>query len=537
MIKAHAFKLEAERQYVSPKGHTFDRGTISFTNRDGSLVSAATTQAGFKIAFNPQKVTDRELFYTKLSALLPLDRATFDKKANKKNDPYEEIAERIPQDVADQVLALDLPSVQAVRQTWRFYPASTIGAHVLGFVAFQGDTLIGRYGLERTYEKTLARTDDRLFINFFADVFGRIRDAVDTTEGTEGDLRTTIEPSVQVFLEQQLALTQEKWNSDRVAGLIMNPKTGEVYALGVTPNFNLNEYSNVESSKVYMNPLVENVYEVGSIMKPIVMAIGLEAGVVTPDTMYTDMGSVKVGNRVINNFDKKARGYVSMQTVLNQSLNTGMVYVQQHIPKDTFHDKLRLFGFGEKTGIDLPGELLGLTKNLETKRDVEYANISFGQGVALTPIAMARALSALGNGGRLITPHIVKDIDYLGGGTKEIEIPAPKQVLDPAVSDEITRMLVGVFDSYGEGKYKMQHYSVAGKTGTAQVANPSGGYYEDRNLHSFFGYFPAYDPKFIVYLFNEYPKNGAQYASQTLIEPFGDIARFLISYYDIPPDR
>ena len=538
IIHAERFRDKAEVQYTTPEKSVFDRGTIYFQKRDTTLVSAATVQSGFKIAFNPSKLPDADAAYEKLGPLLSLDRETFMRKAAKKSDPYEEIAEHIPKDIVDQVLALKIPGVQAVRQNWRFYPAGTLASHVIGFMSYQGDELDGRYGLEKFYNDRLMRTQSDLYVNFFAEVFSELKSALSPEAEREGDLVTTIEPSVQVFLEQELTKVKEIWNSDRAAGLIMNPKTGEMYAFGVYPSYDNNDFAHVASNNVYANPIVESVFEVGSIMKPIVMAIALEAGVVTPQTMYTDLGSIKVGTKIINNFDHKARGRVSMQEVLNQSLNTGMVYVQQHTPKDVFHDKLRLFGFGEKTGIDLPGELSGLTSNLETKRDVEYANISFGQGIALTPIAMTRALAALGNGGYLVQPHIVNRIDLLSGGIEDLFVNTEKkQVLRPEISEEITRMLVTVFDSYFEGKYKFEHYSVAAKTGTAQIANPEGGYYEDRNLHSFFGYFPAYDPQFIVYLYNEYPKNGAQYASQTLIDPFTNISKFLMSYYDVPPDR
>ncbi len=538
IIHTDRFRDKAEVQYTTPEKTVFDRGTIYFQKRDTTLVSAAMVQSGFKIAFNPSKLPDAETAYDSLSPLFELDRDEFMKKAAKKSDPYEEIAERIPKSVVDQILALKIPGVQAVRQNWRFYPAGTLASHVIGFMSYKGDELDGRYGLEKFYDDRLARTQSDLYVNFFAEVFSELKSVLSPEAQQEGDLVTTIEPSVQVFLEQELTKTKEKWNSDRAAGLIMNPKTGEIYSFGVYPSYDNNNFSQVSSNNVYANPLVESVFEVGSIMKPIIMAIALEAGVLTPQTTYMDNGSVKVGTKIISNFDKKARGRVSMQEVLNQSLNTGMVYVQQHTPKDVFHDKLRAFGFGQKTGIDLPGELSGLTSNLETKRDVEYANISFGQGIAVTPIAMARALAALGNGGYLVHPHIVSRIDLLSGGAEEFTLNDEKtQILRPEISEEITRMLVTVFDSYFEGKYKFEHYTVAAKTGTAQIARPEGGYYEDRNLHSFFGYFPAYDPQFIVYLYNEYPKNGAQYASQTLIEPFTNITKVLLSYYDVPPDR
>ena len=175
---------------------------------------------------------------------------------------------------------------------------------------------------------------------------------------------------------------------------------------------------------------------------------------------------------------------------------------------------------------------------LKSPRDIEYANASFGQGIALTPMAMIRALASLGNGGNLVVPHVVKKIKYDDGMEKEMTYPTSRVKISEATGEEITRMLVEVMDkALKGGATKMEHYSVAVKTGTAQVANrESGGYYEDRHTHSFFGYFPAYDPKFVVLLYAVNPK-GIRYASETWADPFIDITKFLLNYYQVPPDR
>ena len=228
-----------------------------------------------------------------------------------------------------------------------------------------------------------------------------------------------------------------------------------------------------------------------------------------------------------------------MQEVLSQSLNTGVVYVMQKLGRERFAEYMRNYDLSEETGIDLPGEVAGLAGNLSSKRDIEHATASFGQGIAMTPIATVRALASLSNGGKLVTPHVVKKINYDLGYSREI-IPAreDEKILKDETSGEITRMLVEVVDkALLGGTVKMDRYSIAAKTGTAEIANPAGGgYYEDRSLHSFFGYFPAYDPKFIVFFYSVNPK-GVKYASQTLTEPFMDITKFLINYYEIPPDR
>jgi stage V sporulation protein D (sporulation-specific penicillin-binding protein) len=229
---------------------------------------------------------------------------------------------------------------------------------------------------------------------------------------------------------------------------------------------------------------------------------------------------------------------VNMQEVLSQSLNTGVSFVVRKMGKSEFADYMTRFGLSEETGIDLPGENHGRLENLKTSRDIEYATASFGQGISTTPIATVRALSTLANGGKLIVPHVVKKINYTSGLYNNISyINEAKQVIKKETSEEISRMLTVVVDeALANGKVSLPNYSVAAKTGTAQIAKPGGGYYDDRWLHSFFGYFPSYQPRFLVFLYTIEPK-GVGFASQTLTTPFMDIVKFLINYYNISPDR
>jgi len=537
IIHGDDFTERANRNYVDASGSVFDRGSIFFMTKDGEKVSAGTLSVGYRLAIVPKDINDAEALFTTLSQYITIDHDDFIARASKKSDPYEEITDHIHKDVADTVTALELSGVKFFKHKWRSYPGNELASHVVGFLGYDGDDFIGRYGIEKYYEDTLRRSQTDLYVNFFAEVFANLGSLAKSKDNKEGDVVLTLEPQIQTHLETTLQDIQSTWSSDGVGGIIINPQTGEIYAMGYTPTFNPNNYGEVENVSLFTNPNVQSVFEMGSIIKPLIMAAGIDTGAVTANTSYTDTGSVVVKDKTIYNFDKKGRGKVTMQEVLNQSLNTGMVFVEQHMKKSDMKKYLEAYGLREKTGIDLPGEIASLSSNIDTRGDVEYANLSFGQGIALTPIETVRALSVLGNGGYMIQPHIVKKIEYTNSFDKKIEYPKGAQVISSATSAEITRMLVEVVDStLLGGKAKLDYYSIAAKTGTAQIPQPTGGYYKDRHLHSFFGYFPAYNPQFLVFFYTINPQ-GALYASQTLAPPFVEMAKFLIHYYDVVPDR
>ena len=506
-----------------------------FSKNDGSLVTAGTVTSGFKVAMVPKDIADPENAYTKLAPFMKMDKGTFLAKIDKTDDPYEEIATKLTKEQVNEIENFNIKGLSIFKDNWRFYPGGSLASHVLGFLAYKGDSLEGQYGLERYYNETLSKPKDEAYVNFFAEVFSNIKNTISDT--SQGDIITTIEPVVQYTLEQELSATMDKWKGDQAGGIIMNPQTGEIYAMAGLPDFDLNNFGSVSDVGVYRNPLIENVYEFGSVIKPLVMAGAINAGVVTPETTYTDNnGFVVVDKKTIYNFDKKGRGVATMQEVLDQSLNTGMVFVENKLGHDKFRSYMKSYGIGEKTGIDLPNETSGLIKNLDSPRNIEYANASFGQGIALTPLEAARSLSIIANGGKLVTPHLVKEIKYDNGLSKTIDYPITEEnILKKETTDTVTQMLIHVFESYDGGIHKISNISIATKTGTAQVAREDGkGYYTDRNMHSFFGYFPAYNPKFLMFLFLKDPK-GVKYASQTLIPPFMDLTKFIIN--NVPPDR
>lgn len=538
IVQGEDYKEKAERQYQKPTSSSFDRGSIFFESKDGTKIAAATMKEGYTLAINPKLIKDANSVYEALAPYIKIDKDSFLDKASKTDDPYEEILKKLDKNVGESIQSLKLPGVVISKDSWRVYPGDSLAAHSIGLIGSNNDNVIaGRYGLERFYENTLSRKDTQVTTNVFAEVFSDIAKSVFSTETKEGDIVTSIEPTVENFLEKTLSETQNKWQSDSIGGIVMNPNTGEVFALAASPTFNPNNLKEVKDPKVFSNPLVEDVREMGSIIKPLTMAVGIDAGAITAKSTYDDKGFLELNTKKISNYDGRARGVIPMQEILSQSLNVGAAYIALRTGHEEFSKYFKSFGLGELTGIDQPNEQGGIIKNLDSTRDIEIATASYGQGIALTPLETIRALATLANGGKLITPHLAKTIEYSDGTSEAID-PPETQVLKKETTDDVTNMLVKVVDTaLKKGDIKMEHYSIAAKTGTAQIADhANGGYYDDRYLHSFFGYFPAYNPKFIVFLYHVYPK-GAEYASETLTDPFISIAKFLINYYEIPPDR
>lgn len=532
---------KAEKQYIHTKQDLYSRGSIFFTTRDGEKVSAASIRSGFLLALNPTQISDPQMVCDKLEKYLTIPKEKCVDRAGLKERTYVEIEMTLTDEVADEISAMKITGVSLYRNQWRYYPGGDLAAKIIGFVGYSDKTdgaIAGKYGLERYYDDILFRDTEVRSVNLFAEIFSNLGDNnYKKNESPHGDIITTIEPTVARMLDTVLQETNDKYSSDMTGAIIMDPKTGAIYAMNAVPGFDLNDHSTT-TVEYFQNPLVESIYEFGSTIKALTMAAGLDSGVVTRDTTYYDAGSITLNTFTIKNYDGKGRGTVPMQEVLNQSLNTGVAYIADKMGREKFRDYFFNYKLGSETGIDQPSEVHGNIENLKLARDVYYATASFGQGIALTPIAATRALATLGNGGYLVTPHLASRIEYEDGTSKDIVYPKGAQVISEKTSEEISTMLTIVVDkALGHGKYSMPHHTIGAKTGTAQIANPNGGgYYEDKYLHSFFGYFPAYDPKFIIFMYTVQPK-GVKYASETLTEPFMNITKFLINYYTIPPDR
>jgi cell division protein FtsI/penicillin-binding protein 2 len=536
IVDGDKYIAKSASQHTKPNPTLFNRGTIFFTNRDGSKISGASVSQGFLLFAVPKLISDNKVTYDILSQYIDLDKKTFLEKTHIKDDPYEELVHRIDSDVAREISNLALPGIRVTPESWRTYPGGTLAAHVLGLVGHgSGSEISGKYGLERYYDKILNRSTQGDANQSLANILNDSQNQATST--ISGDLITSIEPTVQGYLEKTLENIVKTWKPSETGGIIMDPNTGDIIAMASLPSFDPNDTSSVSEVAIFSNPNVEKVYEMGSIMKPITMAIGIDSGAITKDSTYMDTGTMTLNGKKISNYDGKARGLTDMQNVLSQSLNVGAANIALKVGKEKFPDYMINVGLGNKTGVDLPSEAASLIQNIMSKRDIEIATASYGQGISISPINMIRALAVIANGGRVIRPHIVKEIDYVDG-TKALAKDESYVALRKESTAEVTKMLVQVVDTaLKKGQLKNDRYSIAAKTGTAQIPDPATkSYFKDRYLHSFFGYFPAYNPKFIVFLYQVHPK-GAEYASETLADPFSDLSKFLINFYNISPDR
>ncbi len=531
----------ATDQYVKTTPDVFSRGSIYYTTKDGTKVAAAATRSGYIVALNPSRIVNADEVCTALAPRVEVSYERCLELATLPDRTYVELIRTLPKESVDGVEELKLTGVTLHPNEWRYYPGESLTAQSLGFIGYteKSETeLRGKYGLERYYDHVLYRPQERQTINIFAEIFSGLTSlSYDKSDYEEGDIVTTIEPTVARMVDTVLTETHEKYQSAFTGAIVMDPMTGAIITMNAVPNFNLNDRGTT-SIELFQNPLVENVYEFGSTIKALTVAAGLDSGAITSESTYYDAGSITLDGFTIRNYDGKGRGTVPVQEILSQSLNTGVAHIVDEMGRQKFREYFVNFRLGSESGIDLPYEIFGLINNLDAPRAVEYATASFGQGIALTPIGATRALAVLANGGTLVTPHLVQEIIRTDGTVKTLRYPEGARVIKPETSEEISRMLTVVVDTaLGKGRFALPHHTIGAKTGTAQIPDPiNGGYYEDTFLHSFFGYFPSFEPRFLVFMYTVEPK-GVQYASETLAEPFMDIAQFLINYYDIPPDR
>jgi len=502
----------AKAKNISDNSGAIPRGSIFLTDKDNIPYAVALNKEFPLVYAAPVKVKDPANLAKKLVPILELDEQLLFQKLSKPNDPYEILKKKVSDDTVNAIKALEEPALGIDDETLRYYPEGLYLSQVIGFLGFNKDGQVGQYGLEEYYNEDLS---------------GLISSA---------DLVLTIDSAIQAQAGTLLAAAVKKWQANNGSIIVMNPKSGDIIAMASFPDFDANNYSVVLDKGIFVNPVTLKRYEPGSVFKPITMAIGIETNTVTPETEYYNTGSVQINNRTISNsLPNEILGWQTMTTVLEQSLNTGAIFVEQKVPKDVFLKYLKDFGINSKTGIDV-NEVSGDLSGLSSMRDVNFATASFGQGVALTPIELLRALSAIANGGKLVRLHLVAKIVSRNGETYGTKNDPQPQIISSETSAKLINMLVNAVENGSGRRAQVKGYTVAGKTGTAQVPDLKNGGYLDEYIHTFVGFAPAYDPKFIALIKLDNPR-GVRFAESTVVSVFHDLAQFIFSYLAIPPDK
>lgn len=511
------------------------RGEI-FIQEKGSVWHPLAVNRTFQTVFLvPKEVIDKNEVAQKLAPLVGISVEKILDKLKDPEDPYEPLKSKLEDETAAKIKSFDLKGVRLIPEDWRWYPQGNLAGTVLGFVGIKNNKKIGQYGLEQYYQETLAGQSGLL--DSEKDALGNwlLVGNYNLEPAQDGaSLYLTLDQNIQYMLAQKMKAVMDKWQASAACAIVMEPKTGAIRAMVSLPDFDPNEYQKTASVDFFMNSCTQKLYEPGSVFKPIVMAAALDTGKISPETSYTDTGLLQIGGYTIQNAQNKTYGLSTMTNVLEKSINTGVVFVQRLIGGEVFKSYIEAFGFDELTGIDLAGEVKGDLKNIRENREINFATAAFGQGVSVTPMEMTSAIASIANNGQLMRPYIVEKIVQPDGQEQVIEPKAVRQVMTAQNAGKLTAMLVSTVRN-GYDKVKLSGYFVAGKTGTAQIASGHG-YSADDTNHSFEGYAPAYNPKFLIFLQMEKPR-GIQFASESLAPVFTDLAKYLFNYYEIAPEE
>lgn len=527
-----------------------ERGKI-FVKEEYSqnLFPLATNQILYLLYAAPREIEKPEIAAKELANIL-IQQAKTDEKPLKEKlkkeilekltrnpyDPYEPLKNKLTKEQAEKIEKLNLKGIYLREETWRYYPEKKLASHILGFVGFEKDERIGRYGLEKYFEKIL-KGEEGKFVGE-KDPFGRIIPFGKKflNEAEDGaDLILTIDRIVQYITEKKLQEQIEKHQADSGSAIVLNSQTGEILAMASYPNFDPNQYFEEEKTEIFNNPNISYCYEPGSIFKIITFAAGLEEREISPETTYLDEGFVKIGPHLIKNAADKVYGKQTMTEVLENSINTGAIFVVKKI-EDKFYQYLKKFGFDQQTEISLPSEAKGDIQGLKQNKEIYSATASFGQGICVTPLQMIRAIGAIANNGEMTKPYLVSEIRYKNGKIEKIN-PEKKRIISERTARTLSGMMVSVVENGHGKKAKVPGYWVAGKTGTAQVPKKEGrGYEEKKTIGSFAGFLPANDPKFVILVKIDNPKN-VIWAETSAAPLFQEIAKFLVDYYKIEPSK
>ena len=487
-----------------------DRGLI--LDRNGVILADNITTTSLVLI--PNQIKDKELVSSKLASILNITKEDMDKHVYK-NVSIERVhpeGRRLDYTVADKIESLKLDGVYLVRESKRYYPYGELLSHVLGYVGVDNQ---GLSGIELMYDKYL--TGESGAIKYFSDAKGnKLNISEIYLEGTSGmNIYLTIDINIQLALERELSNAESTLEPDHSMGIVIDPNTGEILAMASRPTYNPNNYKKFSNQVLNRNLPIWMTYEPGSTFKIITMASAVEEKVIDifKDTFY-DSGSVKVSGSKISCWKAGGHGLQTYLQVLENSCNPGFVKLGELLGKERLFSYFDLFGFGEKTGIDLNGEGTGIIFSLD--KVGELVTSAFGQGISVTPIQQVVAVSSVINGGNLYTPYIVKSINE--SKTDGILIrnnPTLKRTTISKNTSDIMKYALESVAAKGGGHYAyIEGYRIGGKTGTAQKVE-NGHYLVNNYIMSFMSIVPSNDPKAVFYLAIDNPKHTALLSSYT----------------------
>ncbi|HEX7195663.1 MAG TPA: penicillin-binding protein 2 [Candidatus Limnocylindria bacterium] len=530
-----------------------ERGEI--TDRNGDLL--ATSVEVQSVFVTPPSVEDPGLAAALLASAL--DMPASEVRARIDNDrSWVFVKRRVSAEVAERIGALDIRGVGLLPETKRVYPVNgaasdtTLAAHLLGFVDNNG---AASYGVEQAEDAMLAGTPGA--VNAQEDVIGRrIADSVTLLqEPIDGrDLRLTIDAGVQHLLEQQISATFEANRASGATGIIMNADTGAILGMASYPSFDANQFATTEG-ELFANPAVARMYEPGSVMKAFTIAAALDAGAITTRDTFEDDNNLLIGRIRIQNADRAdwpyGHGPITAEDVLALSNNVGAARIGLELGGDALYDAFRRFGFGSPTGIELTGEQSGVVWHPdEASGELTTAQNSFGQGVSLTAVQLAAGYAAFANGGNLVTPHVVDGWTDPDGTYHAAEQPPSERIMRPETAATMVDLLVNGIDNGIAKGAQIPGYSVAGKTGTAQIAGPvkvknADGeiverwqYIEGWVDSSFVGFLPAGETKLVTLILINRPAGaGGRYMPDRPESVYSRLMPEVLDYLAIPPDR
>ena len=419
----------------------------------------------------------------------------------------------------------------------RYYPNDALAANVIGFVGTDDE---GLDGVEQALDPLLKGEvrEERLTVD------GQRRPILDSifagrrVYGSDycKTVSLTIDSTIQFMVEQELDRAMAENNPDSITAIVMDPKTGEILAMASRPSYNPNRFWEYPQEN-WKNRAVSFIYEPGSTFKAVVAGAALQEGIVTPNQVFFDPGYVMVSGRRIQNWSNESYGAVTFTDIVKKSLNTGFAQVGLSLGAEKMMHYTRVFGFGERTGIDLPGEEEGILFNADDMRDSDIATTAIGQSIAVTPLQLVTAMAAIANGGTLMHPYIVREIRNPDGSVYEARAPREiRRVLEPTVDRTLIGLLEQVVASGGGKKAGVKGYRIAGKTGTAQkIRRETAGYLEGRYIASFCGFAPVEDPIFTVLVMIDDPRGGDFYGGQIAAPVASRIFTQLLRYAHVEP--